>query len=81
MERLFLGSGDFFCLNQDFQDLRIYRMLLDDCFWEVGIFLSESGFSGFKDLQDVIEILFLGSGDFGKLGYFKGVVLCSSLDD
>jgi hypothetical protein len=56
-------------------------MLLDDCFWEVGIFLSESGFSGFKDLQDVIEILFLGSGDFGKLGYFKGVVLCSSLDD
>jgi hypothetical protein len=29
-------------------------MLLDDCFWEVGIFLSESGFSGFKDLQDVV---------------------------
>jgi hypothetical protein len=26
MERLFLGSGDFFSLNQDVQDLRIYRM-------------------------------------------------------
>jgi hypothetical protein len=50
-------------------------------FGKWGFFLSESGFSGFKDLQDVMEILFLGSGDFGKLGYFKGVVLCSSLDD
>ncbi|MBS3026357.1 MAG: hypothetical protein EZY12_03635 [Dolichospermum sp. DET69] len=35
--------------------------------------MSESGFSGFKDLQDVIEILFLGSGDFGKLGYFTAL--------
>ena len=39
------------------------------CCWMIvfgkwGFFLSESGFSGFKDLQDVIEILFLGSGDF-----------------
>ena len=32
------GVGDFFSLNQDIQDLRIYRMLLDDCLWEVGIF-------------------------------------------
>ena len=32
------GVGDFFCLNQDIQDLRIFRMLLDDCLWEVGIF-------------------------------------------
>jgi hypothetical protein len=41
------GVGDFICLNQDFQDLRIFRMLLDDCFLEVGDFyLSESGFSG-----------------------------------
>ncbi|UUO15511.1 hypothetical protein [Dolichospermum heterosporum] len=45
----------FICLNQDFQDLRIYRMLLDDFWWRVGDFyLSESGFSGFEDLQDVI---------------------------
>ena len=32
------GVGDFFSLNQDIHDLRIYRMLLDDCLWEVGIF-------------------------------------------
>ncbi len=45
----------FFCLNQDFQDLRIYRMLLNDFWWGVGdFFLSESGFPGFEDLQDVI---------------------------
>ena len=25
----------FFCLNQDFQDLRIFRMLLDDFWWGV----------------------------------------------
>jgi hypothetical protein len=29
-------------------------MLLDDFWWELGIFLSESGFSGFEDLQDVV---------------------------
>ena len=37
-------------------------MLLDDCLWEVGILemiLSESGYPGFEDLQDVIERLFL----------------------
>ncbi|UUO15512.1 hypothetical protein [Dolichospermum heterosporum] len=45
----------FICLNQDFQDLRIFRMLLDDFFFEVGDFyLSESGFPGFEDFQDVI---------------------------
>jgi hypothetical protein len=33
----------FICLNQDFQDLRIYRMLLDDFWWGVGDFnLSDS---------------------------------------
>jgi len=32
------GVGDFICLNQDFQDLRIDRMLLDDCFLELGDF-------------------------------------------
>jgi hypothetical protein len=49
------GLGIFICLNQDFQDLRIYRMLLDDCFLEVGDFyLSESGYPGFEDLQDVV---------------------------
>ena len=32
------GVGDFFCLNQDFQDLRIFRMLLDDFWWGVGDF-------------------------------------------
>jgi hypothetical protein len=29
-------------------------MLLDDFWWELVIFLSESGFPGFEDLQDVI---------------------------
>jgi hypothetical protein len=48
------GVGDFICLNQDFQDLRIYRMLLDDFWWDLVIFLSESGSSGFEDLQDVV---------------------------
>jgi hypothetical protein len=32
------GVGDFICLNQDVQDLRIYRMLLDDFWWGVGDF-------------------------------------------
>ncbi|MDM3849602.1 MAG: hypothetical protein PT119_06385 [Aphanizomenon gracile PMC627.10] len=46
----------FICLNQDFQDLRIFRMLLDDFWWGVGDFyLSESGCPGFEDLQDVVE--------------------------
>jgi hypothetical protein len=44
-----------FCLNQDIQDLRIFRMLLDDFWWGVGDFiLSESGYPGFEDFQDVI---------------------------
>jgi hypothetical protein len=39
-----------FCLNQDVQDLRIDRMLLDDFWWGVGDFiLSESGCPGFED--------------------------------
>jgi hypothetical protein len=49
------GVGDFSCLNQDVQDLRIFRMLLDDFWWELVIFLSESGFPGFEDFQDVVE--------------------------
>jgi hypothetical protein len=45
----------FICQNQDVQNLRICRMLLDDFWWGVGDFyLSESGCSGFEDLQDVI---------------------------
>ncbi len=45
----------FICQNQDVQDLRICRMLLNDFWWGVGDFyLSESGCSGFEDLQDVI---------------------------
>jgi hypothetical protein len=48
-----VGVGDFICLNQDFQDLRIYRMLLDDFWWKL-FFLSESGYPGFEDVQDVI---------------------------
>jgi hypothetical protein len=53
-----LFGGDlviFNCQNQDFQDLRIFRMLLDDFWWRVGDFyLSESGCPGFEDFQDVI---------------------------
>jgi hypothetical protein len=44
----------FFCLNQDVQDLRIFGMLLDDFWWELVIFLSESGCPGFEDFQDVV---------------------------
>jgi hypothetical protein len=52
---IFGGSWGFFCLNQDVQDLRIYRMLLDDFLWGVDDFiLSESGCPGFEDLQDVV---------------------------
>jgi hypothetical protein len=53
---IFCGNlGILFCLNQDFQDLRIFRMLLDDFLWELGDFiLSESGFPGFEDFQDVV---------------------------
>ena len=48
------GLVIFICLNQDFQDLRIYRMFLDDFWWGGGDFyLFESGFPGFEDLQDV----------------------------
>jgi hypothetical protein len=44
-----------FCQNQDVQDLRIYRMLLNDFWWGFDDFiLSESGCPGFEDLQDVI---------------------------
>jgi hypothetical protein len=35
--------GIFICLNQDFQDFGIFRMLLDDFWWRVGDFyLSDS---------------------------------------
>ncbi len=34
-----LGVEDFTCLNQDVQDLRIFRMLLNDLWWEVWHFL------------------------------------------
>jgi len=34
-----VGVGDFICLNQDFQDLRIDRMLLDDFLWGVDDFI------------------------------------------
>jgi hypothetical protein len=45
----------FICLNQDVQDLRIFRMLLDDFWWGVADFyLSESGCPGFEDFQDVV---------------------------
>jgi hypothetical protein len=45
----------FICQNQDFQDLRIFRMLLDDFWWGFGDFyLSESGCPGFEDFQDVV---------------------------
>ncbi len=45
----------FNCLNQDVQDLMIFRMLLNYFWWRVGDFyLSESGYPGFEDFQDVI---------------------------
>jgi hypothetical protein len=37
-----------FCLNQDFQDLRIFRMLLDDFWWGVGDFICQN-----QDFQDL----------------------------
>ena len=50
-----MGVGDFFGQNQDIQDLRIFGMLLDDFWWGVGDFiLSESGYPGFEDFQDVV---------------------------
>jgi hypothetical protein len=43
----------FNCLNQDLQDLRIFRIVICGLFVMVEIIqLSESGFSGFEDLQD-----------------------------
>ena len=39
-------------------------------FEEVGIFLSESGCSGLKDLQDVMERLFLRKWGFLEVGIF-----------
>ncbi|AFW94887.1 hypothetical protein ANA_C12145 [Anabaena sp. 90] len=53
-----------YCQNQDIQDLRIYRMLLINCWFSFASLreneysiLSESGYPGFKDLQDVIDKL------------------------
>jgi hypothetical protein len=39
----------FNCLNQDFQDLRIFRIVVWGVFVVVEIPLSESGFPGFED--------------------------------
>ena len=56
-----------------FEDLRIYRMLLDDFWWGVGDFyLSESGFPGFEDLwltprfaiRMLLNDFWWGVGDF-----------------
>jgi hypothetical protein len=35
---IFGGKLGFFCLNQDIQDFRIFRMLFNDCLWEVDDF-------------------------------------------
>jgi hypothetical protein len=59
---IFGGSLRFICLNQDnwllseveVQDLGIFRMWLDDFWWEFEVFLSESGCPGFEDVQDVV---------------------------
>jgi hypothetical protein len=39
----------FNCLNQDLQDLRIFRIVVWGVFVVVEISLSESGFPGFED--------------------------------
>jgi hypothetical protein len=70
----------FICLNQDFQDLRIYGLRhasLSGCCWmifggELVIFLSESGFPGFEDLwltprfaiRMLLDDFWWGVGDF-----------------
>jgi hypothetical protein len=45
-------------------------MLFNDGFWEVEIFLSESGYPGLKDVQDVIERLIFEKLGFSEVGIF-----------
>ena len=55
------GLVIFICLNQDFQDLRIYRMFLDDFWWGGGDFyLSESGFPGYSGFTGCFWMIFGG---------------------
>jgi hypothetical protein len=49
-------------------------MLFNDGFWEVEIFLSESGCPGLKDFQDAIAILQNLQKNSLKLSYLR--VLC-----
>jgi hypothetical protein len=51
---------NIYCLNQDTQDLRIYRIMSESGYLRfkdlqdegIKYLLSESGYPGFKDLQD-----------------------------
>jgi hypothetical protein len=49
-----LGVEDFTCLNQDVQDLRIFRMLLNDLWWGVGDFLMMLLNDCFLEVEDFI---------------------------
>jgi hypothetical protein len=63
--KIVFGKWWFFCLNQDVQDLRIFRMWFKDCFWGSGDFFSLN-----QDIQDLrifrmwFKDCFWGSGDF-----------------
>jgi hypothetical protein len=49
----------FICQNQDLQDFRIYRMLLNDFWWGVGDFICQN-----QDVQDLrdFQICYTANG-------------------
>ena len=57
-----------FCLNCDFYDLRIFRIHSK---------LSESGFTGLKDLQDSDYYFVFGKDYLVFVGFFYYIVLLS----
>ena len=60
-----MGTWGFFCLNQDVQDLKIFRMLLDDFWWEVGDFFCLN-----QDVQDLKIFRMLLDDFWWELGDF-----------
>jgi uncharacterized protein YjaG (DUF416 family) len=58
-------TSAFNCQNQDIQDLRIYRMLLDDFWWGVGDFnCLNQDFQDLRIFRMLLDDFWWGVGDF-----------------
>ncbi|WP_027403871.1 hypothetical protein [Aphanizomenon flos-aquae] len=60
----FWWEFEFFCLNQDVQDLRILGMLLDDFWWEFEFFCLNEDVQDLRIFRMLLDDFWWGFGDF-----------------